>query len=236
MTRTHSPDRTSPIILSGLAAAISFWLSVAFSFAMDFGGGSLIKGLPNATGYLSLYGISLLAPAIVIGFVAIVISKLLGLRVTYALIGCGAAAIMIHSMITSHPGAQLERLSSLSNKTEIPHFDYLEFKKYPTFNDGTTYTWQVRCNPEQARLLASRLRLMQIPRESSTSDGGILWHTPYSRLSAFESIFEHRVPDEIHYTDDLSFAGGFSPAAAIFRLVWFPEGRLAPSEVPDAHR
>lgn len=133
-----------------------FWLSAVFDLAFDFGGGSLSKGLPQIVGYLPIYGIFLCFPAIAIGFVAIIFSKLLGTRVTYALTASGTMALMIHGAITSRPRAQLE---CLSNKTDLPYFDYLEFQKYSTFSDGTSYAWQIRCNPAQAQRLASKLQL-----------------------------------------------------------------------------
>ena len=220
MTSPHTSCRRSSIFFSGFAAAVIFWLSAALDLALDFGGGSLSKGFPRMVDYLPIYGIFLCFPAIIIGFVAIALSKLLTVRATYALAACGSMALVIHGAITSRPGAQLERLS---NRTDLSHFDYLEFQKYPTFNDGTSYAWQIRCDSEQAQLLVTKLELQQIPEIEKTAIGEYSFWQPDSRISVFKTVFKQAIPDEIHYSDDRSFVGGFSEKEELFRLARFPE-------------
>lgn len=205
----------------GALVAIITGLFFALDIILDEGGGSVSRGWNPGLGFLSFYGILMLPILAIVGLVAMGLSRLLGGGIVMLAAIVLFGVLLIHSAVSSTPGAQLARVTGRSG---IPDLQFEQFKLGHTFSDGTSYMWVARCSPAEATELTNALRLKPISTMVK-EDGPIPMLVEHQVVSEYRSKFGGGIAGIEFYMDDLGMIGGYSARERIFRLYWWPAVR-----------
>lgn len=210
--------KTLPSLIVGISVFFAFTLTWVISVILDLGGGSLAKGWDSGSGYLGFYGIFMLPFAGFIGLVSFGISKLVGSGIVASVSTLGISWILIDSVITSSPGAKLQRIAGQS---EIPELTFERYEQGQTFSDGTAYLWVAYCSAKEAEQLIEALALKRIPEKALMGyDGTFI--DEREAIGTYKAVFEGDVASEELYFNGRGMIGGFSPNEKKFRLYWWP--------------
>lgn len=202
----------------GALVAIVTGLVFALDIILDEGGGSLSRGWSPGWGYLTFYGIFMLPILAIVGLVAMGLSRLIGGGIVMVVTVFGLGALLIHSAVSSTPGAQLARVTGRSG---IPDLRFEQFTQGHTFSDGSSYLWVARCSHAEAMKLSSALGLKPIPTMVKL-DGPASMMVEHEAVRDYRGIFEDEIEGVEFYLGDQGMIGGYSAGEQKFRLYWWP--------------
>lgn len=200
--------------LVGLATG----LVIALGVILTEGGGSFSKGWAPGLGYLSFYGWFMLPVLAVVALVAMALSRLLGAGIVTVVSAIGLAAIVIHDLQSSSPGAQLARLTG---RSAVPDLEFERFEIGHTFSDGPSYLWVAICSPEEATGLAKAIGSERI-QTWQEMDAEFPIRIEHPAVNDYQSIFKGDIDSVEFYADDKGMIGGYAPSERKFRLYWWP--------------
>jgi hypothetical protein len=199
---------------------VAFATGVTFALGIILleGGGSLTKGWNPGLGYLSFYGVFMLPILAIVGLIAIGLSRLLGGGIVILLATIGLGALLIHSTVTSTPGAQLTRVTG---RPGIPKLRYERFEIRHTFSDGTAYLWVAQCSPKQATELINALGMGRIPTMTKFEHHDTIM-VEHQAVGDYRGMFGNEIEGVEFYMDRQGMIGGYSAGECRFRLYWWP--------------
>lgn len=198
----------------GLATGLVFALGVI----LTEGGGSLSNGWGPGSAYLSFYGLFLLPVLAVVALVAMGLSRLLGAGIVTVVSAIGLAAIVIHDVRSSSPGAQLARITGRSGVSDL---EFERFEIGHTFSDGSSYLWVALCSPEEATGLAKAISLERI-QTWQEMDAEFPIRIEHPAVNDYQGVFKGDIDTVEFYADDKGMIGGYAPSERKFRLYWWP--------------
>lgn len=214
--RNHSPRVAKRV---AALVAIATGLVFALNTILDEGGGSLAGGWSPGWAYLSFYGFFMLPIVVVVGLVAMGLSRLIGGGIVMVVAMLGLGSLVIRTVVSSTPAA---RLAGVTGSTLIPDLNFEQFAQGHTYGDGTSYRWIIRCAPDEAKRLVDAAGLKAISSTVGTKGSkGMLEEHPAVR--DYRAIFETKVDGVEVYADGRGMIGGYSAGEGRFRLFWWPE-------------
>lgn len=202
----------------GVLVAVAMGITFALCIILDEGGGSLSRGWKPGWGYLSFYGIFMIPILVIVGLVAMGLSRLIGGGIVMMVSILGHGVILIHGAISSTPAAQLARVTGHAG---IPDLMFEQFTQGHTFSDGSSYLWVARCSPAEATKLSSALELKPIPTMVKM-DGPVSMMVEHEAVREYRGIFEGGVEGVEFYMGNQGMIGGYSAVEQRFRLYWWP--------------
>jgi hypothetical protein len=113
--------------------------------SLEFGNGSFLRGLSEAVGYLTTYGIAFIVFAGLAATVALFAGRLIGITFTAAIGFCLLLTLTIITYLGSKPISRFRRLVWEQAPTSL---SIRQHRILPSFSDGTTYTFVVGCDAQ----------------------------------------------------------------------------------------
>ncbi len=148
-----------------LAVAFGVLLAAFISMAFEFGSGRFFEGVSSAAGHLLIFSFGLIILAGVAAALALLMGRWLGVTLTGALAFLSLAASVWFSYLGSQP---LSRMRRLVWEAAPASLTFHEHKMYPSFNDGSTYTFVIACENSVVLELCRAAKLVEVSRDSTS--------------------------------------------------------------------
>jgi hypothetical protein len=204
-------------VFVGIAAAIGILLMFYLTDALHFGGGSVSKGWQQASGMMGLFAIILAPFSLVAGVVFALLCKPFGIRLVFGIGFAIFLSLVAHSAYSSRPEIVLKNIGDLDT---APQIRFTKFDVYPTFSDGTTFSWSANCDEISAASLFESLKLKTLlDDDKSKFSYGFDEH---DLVSIHQGIFGKEMQKQVYLTSSKGFIGVYSPSNRRMNLIWSP--------------
>ncbi|CAN5561052.1 hypothetical protein BH09VER1_BH09VER1_38830 [soil metagenome] len=145
-----------------LGTAVAFAATIVASLCFDLGDGSFLKGVKSLGGFILIYGFGVVVMMILAGALAIVAGRIVGITLT-AILAIGLLLWMgTDSWCTAQPYARFCQLIWAEAPVSLR---IREVNSYPSFSDGTAYSFVIDADSPLMANLAKALSLDPISRE-----------------------------------------------------------------------